>query len=242
MIAIAGCIFYAIATPVTALLFFFRVSAVYTNSKSAVTFFGLCWLCVAACFTYDAVLGFSEFRHVLESNRCAIILRGRTGGASYTAIALYDTLVFLAIAWQLLSVLKTGNSWKSRTVSFFTGAGMFKLSRALLRDGQLYYAISIPSVAVCISVPHAVLLNLSVSGWAITLNSLTTALPALLACRVLRQLKLKAKTYEAANMPTLSTLSTLPVAARSVSLVPPDEVEDLRALGSAYEMTDITAA
>ena len=124
----------------TALLFSFRVSAVYANNRLAVTFFALCWLSVVGCYTYDAVLGFSEFRHVLHSNRCAIVLRGRTGGASYTAIALYDTLVFLAIAWQLLSVLKTGNSWKSRIVSFFTGAGMFKLSRALLRDGQLYYA------------------------------------------------------------------------------------------------------
>lgn len=89
---------------------------------------------------YDAVTGVPEVGHVLDSNHCAIILRGRTGGASYIAIALYDTVVFLAISWRVLSDLKTGNSWKSRVISFFTGMGLFKLSRALLRNGQLYYA------------------------------------------------------------------------------------------------------
>ena len=140
MISLAGCIFYAVATPTTALLFLFRVSAVHNNSRFTVILFALCWLCVAACYIYDATLGFSEFGHALGSNHCSIVLRSRTGGASYTAIALYDTVVFLAIAWQLLSDLKTGNSWKSRIMSFFSGTGMFKLSRALLRNGQLYYA------------------------------------------------------------------------------------------------------
>ena len=104
------------------------------------TFFALCWLSVAGCYIYDAVQAVSQIGHVLDSNHCSLILRGRTGGLSYAAIALYDTAVFLAISWRLLSGLKTGDSWKSRIVSFFSGTGMFKLSRALLRNGQLYYA------------------------------------------------------------------------------------------------------
>ena len=141
-IGLALCTFYAIATPTMALLFFFRVSAVYTNSRLAITFFGLCWLCVAACYIYDAIMAFSEFGHALDSNRCVLILRGRvrTGGTSLTAIAFCDTAVFLAISWRLLPDPKTENCWKSRITSFFTGTGMLRLSRALLRNGQLYYA------------------------------------------------------------------------------------------------------
>ena len=139
-IALASDVFYAIGTPTTALLFLIRVSAVHTNNKFAVTFFALSWLSVAVCFIYDTVTGLSEYGHIPDSNRCVLILRGRTGAASYTAIAFFDTVVFLAISWRLLSDLKTGISWKSRMASFLTGTGMFKLSRALLRNGQLYYA------------------------------------------------------------------------------------------------------
>lgn len=94
---------------------------------------------------------------------------------------------------------------------------------------------------MCISVPGAVLLNLRVSGWAGALNSLTIALPALLACRVFRQLKLKAIEFEALNMPTLSALPTLSIAETGV-LVPHVEVEDPCAGSSAYGRADITLA
>ena len=97
------------------------------------------------------------------------------------------------------------------------------------------YLKSIPSVAVCISVPGAVLLNLPVSRWTGSVISLTIALPALLACRVFRQLKMKAIEFEAANMPTLAALPTLSIPESGV-LVPHVKVEDPRTRGSAYEI------
>ena len=89
--------------------------------------------------------------------------------------------------------------------------------------------MSIPRVAVCISVPGAVLLNLSLSRWTVMLTSFTIAFPSILACRVFRRFKLQAIAYEAANMPTLSAL---PVT-ESVVLVPHVEVEDACAGSSA---------
>ena len=94
---------------------------------------------------------------------------------------------------------------------------------------------------MCISVPGAVFLNLSVSKYADSINTIAIALPALLACRVFRQLKLQAKAYEAANMPTLAALPTLSIAESGV-LVPHVEVEDPRARSGIYEMADVTLA
>ena len=114
----------------------------------------------------------------------------------------------------------------------------FRCDMSLCHLSQKYRP---PSIAVCISVPGAVLLNLSVSRWTGTGASLTIALPALLACRVFRQLKLKAIEFEAASMPTLTALPTLSIADSGV-LVPHVEVEDPRARSNAYEMADITLA
>lgn len=138
-IAIAESILYAITTPAAALLFYFRVSAVYANNKLAVVLFTLCWLAVAACYAYDAANGLSEFAHSPNSQHCDLVFRGREGATSYTAVAVYDTIVFAAISWRVLSHLSTGDCWKSRLGAFFGGQGLYKLSRVLLSDGQLYY-------------------------------------------------------------------------------------------------------
>lgn len=79
-IALADCIFYALTTPITALMFWFRANAVYNNDKFAKTFFTLCWLSVAGCYAYDAALALPTFAHLPNSLYCSIVLHGRRGG------------------------------------------------------------------------------------------------------------------------------------------------------------------
>lgn len=119
----------------TALLFYFRVTAVYDNNRIVVVFFTLFWLLVAGCYAWDGIHAVPGFVAGANSNHCEIAIVH----TSYSAVAAYDTAVFLAISWRLSSDMKTDCHWKARLVSFFNGKGLYKLSRGLLRDGQCFY-------------------------------------------------------------------------------------------------------
>ncbi|KZP23843.1 hypothetical protein FIBSPDRAFT_447480 [Athelia psychrophila] len=124
----------------TALLFYFRVSAVYLNSRIAASLFALGWLAVVGCFAYDSYLGVQKFSSGPDRS-CGIILapNDKMDASSYASIAVYDTMVYLAISWRLSSEPMTGSHWQARLASFFSGSGLYRLSRTLLRDGQFYY-------------------------------------------------------------------------------------------------------
>ncbi|KZP23848.1 hypothetical protein FIBSPDRAFT_447659 [Athelia psychrophila] len=134
------CILYGISAPATALLFCFRVSAIYLNSRIMVAFFTLGWLAVTGCRAYDAYLGMLKFSSGPDRS-CGIILpaNGKIDAVSYVSLAVYDTVVYLAISWRLSSEPMTGSHWQARLSSFVSGTGLYRLSRTLLRDGQFYY-------------------------------------------------------------------------------------------------------
>jgi len=50
-----------------------------------------------------------------------------------------DTLVFLAISYRMVSSAMVASTWRARTRSFFTGEGLYHLSKSLLQSGQAYY-------------------------------------------------------------------------------------------------------
>jgi len=50
-----------------------------------------------------------------------------------------DTLIFLAISYSIISYTVIGDTWGARAKSFFRADGLPRLSKALLRGGQLYY-------------------------------------------------------------------------------------------------------
>lgn len=62
------------------------------------------------------------------------------------------------------------------------------------------------SATVGITVPLAVLTILSFSPWLVVPVSCAVAFPAILACRVFRQIKLKAVLMDGSTLPTLETL------------------------------------
>jgi hypothetical protein len=53
--------------------------------------------------------------------------------------AVNDTLVFLAISYRVVSSATVAGTWRARTRSFFTGEGLYHLSKTLLTSGQVYY-------------------------------------------------------------------------------------------------------
>lgn len=127
----------AITQPANALLFYSRVSAIYLHERWAVVFFGMCWFALSVTFIHDAVYSTSDIGRIPGTELCGVV-NSLGGGISYIAIAIYDTLIYAAISWKLSSLSKDGG-WKSRIASLTTGAGLYRLSRSLLRYGQLYY-------------------------------------------------------------------------------------------------------
>ena len=51
----------------------------------------------------------------------------------------HDTLIFFAISYQLAKSAAFESSWRGRLLSAVTGKGLFRVSRALMKSGQLYY-------------------------------------------------------------------------------------------------------
>ena len=122
--------------PAVSGIFFVRLTAIYSYDKYIVTFFGSCWLVILGIFVFDTTTVLSRFIARDKSIQCFAVKRNDAWG--YIATASYDTLMYIAISWQLASFGKS-NHWKYRMKSFFTGGGLSRLSKVLLRSGQLYY-------------------------------------------------------------------------------------------------------
>jgi len=128
---------YPLAIASTALLFFFRVRAVYNRNRYVVAFFSFMWLAVLAggLTTIRGVLGVN----IGPTNYC-VIAKVEPYVASAAIIALVnDTLVFLAITWRLMGHAHADNSIGTGFRIFTFGDYMPALSKALLQDGQVYY-------------------------------------------------------------------------------------------------------
>lgn len=128
----------------TTLLFFFRVRAMYRDSKLTVLFFLFMWAVISGSsitpvFYRSINLGPTEYCTYLvppEYERAADILPIINGLFVY----IHDTLVFAAITLKLVGTpgwsAETGRGWIRL---LFSGNYLPRFSRAMLRDGQAYY-------------------------------------------------------------------------------------------------------
>jgi len=131
---------------------------------------------------------FSKFLHIEENKPCS--LTGRSTDAwAYTASAIFDTLIFLAISWRLASTSMIGSSWSDRLRSFVGGEGLLGLSKVLLRGGQSYYIMTIGlnvATAMTTFIP-----GVPTEWWGL-LTMPNMAMQSVMACRIFRELKLEA--------------------------------------------------
>ena len=124
--------------PANSALFFIRVRAVYSGNKYVTVFFGGCLFGILVLFAYESVVGLTICSGAgASSPRC---YKNKYSDAwAYIASAVYDTLMYLWISWQL-ATLSTSARWQDPFKSFFTGEGLGWLTKVLLRSGQLYYS------------------------------------------------------------------------------------------------------
>ncbi|KZP07996.1 hypothetical protein FIBSPDRAFT_816544 [Athelia psychrophila] len=177
--------FYEVSLPATSLLFFFRVKAVYAHGRVITLFFGALWFAILGLSILPMVAIRSD--HIPNTQHCTETVVGDFVSVPAIITAVYDTLVFIAISAQMVVHTLNGDTWTARTRSFVYGNGMYSLSRALLRGGQIYYFAT-----VGISILYIVL-NFASSfpeELRLILGLATVALPSAMACYVFRALLL----------------------------------------------------
>ncbi|KAF7360663.1 hypothetical protein MVEN_00798000 [Mycena venus] len=113
---------YAIAMPANSLLFFLRARAIFNRNPYLVAFFFCLWLSVIAT---AAALPTSS--------------KGGISAQLHTVWFWLANLIFLAISWRLFGNSHVDRGLKGNIRAFFTGEYLPQFSRAVLKDGQLYY-------------------------------------------------------------------------------------------------------
>jgi len=112
-------IFAEIAIPSTSLLFLFRVKAIYNHLNIITTFFGIMWLSIAGLsilimlgitrgkhfgwFFYDDVHNYSVDR-IPYTRHCTEGLAHQYTMVPIIVTAAYDTLIFLAVSYRLVTL------------------------------------------------------------------------------------------------------------------------------------------
>jgi len=165
-------------------LFFIRASAVFSRNKYIIGIFGSCWLGVLGIFIFDSATILRRISTSGPSMQCFVVKH--TDAWGYIGTAAYDTLMYFAISWRLASFTMT-DGWNSRAKSFVTGSGLGGLSKALLRNGQVYYFLTI-GFSICVVV---FIYSPSISPeWNSLFLDPNITITSIMACRLFRELKL----------------------------------------------------
>ncbi|KAJ7803191.1 hypothetical protein B0H14DRAFT_2889545 [Mycena olivaceomarginata] len=132
---------FAIAVPSTSLLFFLRARAIFDKNTYLVLFFFLVWLSVlgSAATVPTAIIAINIGPTPFCINAG---VRPYAGAAGITPLV-NDTIIFLAISWRLFRNSYADISLRGNIKTFITGEYLPQFSRALLKDGQMYYLITV---------------------------------------------------------------------------------------------------
>ncbi|OCH89336.1 hypothetical protein OBBRIDRAFT_756712 [Obba rivulosa] len=179
-------IVYPIVVSSTCLLFFFRIRAVFDQSKMIVGFFFVVWLSVLGG-TLTIVTAVTAI-NIGPTNYCLnASLKSYASAAGITPL-IHDTLVFLAISFRLLmnSHVDYSRDWKRQFKAFTTGEYLPAFSRALFQDGQLYYMFTVGSNLLTVIMVYA-------PGVPVTYRTMFTVpnvvLTNAMSCRIFRSTK-----------------------------------------------------
>ncbi|KAF7362486.1 hypothetical protein MVEN_00596300 [Mycena venus] len=168
-----------LSSSATSLLFFLRVRAVYGGKRLVTWIFGFLWVCVVAA-AITVPIGTEATR---IGTLCLVTKVHSYAGAASTVLMVHDTTVFIAISYRLLANAHHEHTLGQRIRTFFSGAQLHTFSKAVFRDGQKYYMITILSNLITISLVYAQGLSPIYHGMMSIPN---VALTSIMACRVYR--------------------------------------------------------
>ena len=139
VVSLSSAWFAAFTISFNGLLFFFRIRAVFYDTKSVVLFFAFLWVTVLGCslagpFGVKAV-------YLGEVESCVDIFIAKFVSLGPIASWIYDTLVFIAISIRIMSFSFPTKkiTWRERLKCFWMGPERGFITRTVLQTGQLYY-------------------------------------------------------------------------------------------------------
>jgi hypothetical protein len=129
--------FYPISISCTALLFFFRLRAIYNQDRIVVVGFFLLWLGVLASTILIpiGILG----GYIGNTKYCVDVDVPNSAYAGIFAPLIHDTMVFLAISWRLARNSHMEMNFQEGIKVAIFGRYLPTFTKSLLRDGQRYY-------------------------------------------------------------------------------------------------------
>ncbi|KAJ7133676.1 hypothetical protein C8R43DRAFT_1073089 [Mycena crocata] len=224
--------FYPISVGSTALLFFFRVRAVYGNQRSVVLIFAALWLTVLAG-SLTCPIG-ARAVAIGATRGCIIARIPEYMGSAAITVSVHDTAVFLAISYRLLANSHVEHSCGEKVRALFRGGNLPAFSKALFVDGQKYYMITVISNILTASMVYIPGTSPVYHG---ILSIPNIALTSIMACRVYRHAKLH-RPADALSLPMISDYSvatngfTLPLSVDSNNL------KSIATVPTAYSVHD----
>ncbi|KAJ3479089.1 hypothetical protein NLI96_g9302 [Meripilus lineatus] len=177
-----------LSIPLNALLFLMRIRAVFHKSRYTQFVFVFLWLTVLAGSLFQpSCVKFANIPLPI-GNFCVPITVNMYCATTSVTVMVFDTTVFLAISGRLL-LYTLAESWSGRIRLFFSGNGIPRLSKMLMRSGQQYYLISALVNIAAVALLFAPSLQLRPG-----LRSLgivpSLVIHNIMACRVYREVKL----------------------------------------------------
>jgi hypothetical protein len=132
--------FFSIGTSASAVLWLNRLRAIYGGDRIVTFIFGVLWLAVVAA-SVTIPIGGAKTISLGNPPGCLVVSRAKYDSASGIVLAVYDTLVFLAISYRLVSNFMTTTQqtlWEQTKV-LLSGSNLPAFSKTLFTDGQMYY-------------------------------------------------------------------------------------------------------
>ena len=126
----------AISTAASSYLFLKRVHAVYYRNKIIKHLFSCMWFgmvtaCIVIFWTLDDYTEIADTKHCLRYKKQATLI------TAYTLLLDFDTLVYVAISFKILTSHRMGKKWSWS--DFWRGKLVPRFSQAILHGGQQYY-------------------------------------------------------------------------------------------------------
>ena len=138
----------AVAITTSAVLFFFRIKAVFHNNRGVIGVYFILWLSVAGT-AVTSVFSVSSLP-IGPTNYCMDAEEKHFGFSVLVALLAHDTLVFAAMSYRLLCNSPQNPTLRSRISAFCFRRSLPKFTSIIFKDNQRYYAyVGMTASSVC---------------------------------------------------------------------------------------------
>ncbi|KAI5999801.1 hypothetical protein F5J12DRAFT_846744 [Pisolithus orientalis] len=211
--------FQVVSSAAAAYLFLKRVHAVYFGNKVVRHFFSFLWIVGVgtSCATFQDAM---DDQHEIADTKHCIRYQSQTPvSVAFMGPVLFDTLVYLAIAYKILTSYRM-LGWKA----LLCGSGLPDFSRAVFQGGQQYYLVT--AGVNMTRLAFALLPSVSPS-FAVMVSAFSVTLTSIMACRVHRNLIIKDLAEAQTNGAELTTavlgngslMNVVPLPGKATALV-----------------------